>query len=134
MFLFEGWSGPTHHTSRAAKPLTPERVPHQHPLTIAPGWVGWQAVAPCGGLAPQTPHGAWWLTSLCGWSQDVRVDTKLNKFLLSQGIKAVPGRVRVRKRNDDEEVRSRHPAIEMALASAYFPLLGFGHSAPTSCG
>ena len=40
-------------------------------------------------------------------AQDVRVDTKLNKFLWSQGIKAVPGRVRVRmarKRNDDEEV------------------------------
>ena len=36
------------------------------------------------------------------------MDTKLNKFLWSQGIKAVPGRVRVRlarKRNDDEEVR-----------------------------
>ena len=28
--------------------------------------------------------------------QDVRVDTKLNKFLWSQGIKGVPGRVRVR--------------------------------------
>lgn len=40
---------------------------------------------------------------------DVRLDTKLNKFLWSQGVKGVPGRVRVRlarKRNDDEEVRS----------------------------
>merc|ERR1711939_935472 len=39
-------------------------------------------------------------------TEDVRVDTKLNKFLWSQGIKAVPSRVRVRlarKRNDDEE-------------------------------
>ena len=39
-------------------------------------------------------------------TDDVRVDTKLNKFLWSQGIKGVPGRVRVRlarKRNDDEE-------------------------------
>merc|ERR1719191_1817326 len=39
-------------------------------------------------------------------TDDVRIDTKLNKFLWSQGIKAVPGRVRVRlarKRNDDEE-------------------------------
>lgn len=37
---------------------------------------------------------------------DVRVDTRLNKFLWSQGIKNVPFRVRVRlsrKRNDDEE-------------------------------
>ena len=43
-------------------------------------------------------------------TQDVRVDTKLNKFLWSQGIKAVPGRVRVRlarKRNDDEEAAEK---------------------------
>ena len=43
-------------------------------------------------------------------SQDVRVDTKLNKFLWSQGVKAVPGRVRVRlarKRNDDEEAAEK---------------------------
>ena len=42
--------------------------------------------------------------------QDVRVDTKLNKFLWSQGVKAVPGRVRVRlarKRNDDEEATEK---------------------------
>merc|ERR1711912_45481 len=39
-------------------------------------------------------------------TEDVRVEMKLNKFLWSQGIKAVPGRVRVRlarKRNDDED-------------------------------
>ena len=38
------------------------------------------------------------------------MDTKLNKFLWSQGIKAVPGRVRVRlsrKRNDDEEAAEK---------------------------
>jgi len=43
-------------------------------------------------------------------TEDVRVDTKLNKFLWSQGIKAVPGRVRVRlsrKRNDDEEATEK---------------------------
>lgn len=43
-------------------------------------------------------------------AQDVRVDTKLNKFLWSQGIKSVPGRVRVRlarKRNDDEEATEK---------------------------
>lgn len=42
-------------------------------------------------------------------TEDVRVDTKLNKFLWSQGVKSVPGRCRVRlarKRNDDEEVRA----------------------------
>merc|ERR1719198_1444204 len=36
---------------------------------------------------------------------DVRVDTKLNKFLWSQGIRNTPRRVRVRmsrKRNEDE--------------------------------
>ena len=52
--------------------------------------------------------------------QDVRVDTKLNKFLWSQGIKSVPGRVRVRfarKRNDDEEV------CMVALSLARSPLL-----------
>lgn len=37
---------------------------------------------------------------------DVRIDTRLNKFVWSNGIKNVPYRVRVRlsrKRNDDEE-------------------------------
>jgi large subunit ribosomal protein L31e len=43
-------------------------------------------------------------------TDDVRVDTKLNKYLWSQGIKGVPGRVRVRlarKRNDDEEATEK---------------------------
>ncbi|KOO23953.1 ribosomal protein l31 [Chrysochromulina tobinii] len=43
-------------------------------------------------------------------TEDVRVDTKLNKYLWSQGIKGVPGRVRVRlarKRNDDEEAAEK---------------------------
>lgn len=37
---------------------------------------------------------------------DVRIDTRLNKFIWTNGIKNVPYRVRVRlsrKRNDDEE-------------------------------
>ncbi|KAI1283249.1 60S ribosomal protein L31 [Halotydeus destructor] len=37
---------------------------------------------------------------------DVRIDTRLNKFLWSQGIRNVPFRVRVRlsrKRNEDED-------------------------------
>ena len=55
-------------------------------------------------------------------TEDVRVDTKLNKFLWSQGIKSVPGRVRVRlsrKRNDDEEATEKlytlctHVAVRM---------------------
>lgn len=39
-------------------------------------------------------------------TQDVRVDTRLNKFIWSQGIKNVPYRVRVRlarRRNEDED-------------------------------
>uniref|UniRef100_A0A914CPP7 Large ribosomal subunit protein eL31 n=1 Tax=Acrobeloides nanus TaxID=290746 RepID=A0A914CPP7_9BILA len=37
---------------------------------------------------------------------DVRIDTRLNKFLWSQGVRNVPFRVRVRlsrRRNDDED-------------------------------
>merc|ERR1712100_151784 len=43
-------------------------------------------------------------------TEDVRVDVKLNKFLWSNGIRAVPYRVRVRlsrKRNDDEEAKEK---------------------------
>ncbi|KAJ1448690.1 ribosomal protein L31e-domain-containing protein [Pelagophyceae sp. CCMP2097] len=41
---------------------------------------------------------------------DVRVDAKLNKFIWSQGVRNVPGRVRVRlsrKRNEDEEATEK---------------------------
>merc|ERR1712193_594189 len=41
-------------------------------------------------------------------TQDVRVDTELNKFVWSKGIGNVPYRVRVRltrKRNDDEDAK-----------------------------
>lgn len=43
-------------------------------------------------------------------TQDVRIDTKLNKVLWSNGIKNVPHRIRVRfsrKRNDDEEAKHK---------------------------
>ena len=39
-------------------------------------------------------------------TKDVRLDTKLNKYLWSKGVRNVPFRVRVRlarKRNEDEE-------------------------------
>ena len=39
-------------------------------------------------------------------TQDVRIDTGLNKFVWSQGVKSVPRRVRVRlsrRHNDDED-------------------------------
>jgi large subunit ribosomal protein L31e len=43
-------------------------------------------------------------------TEDVRIDTKLNKFLWSQGIRHVPYRVRIRlqrKRNDDEDAKNK---------------------------
>merc|ERR1712113_232002 len=43
-------------------------------------------------------------------TKDVRVDTKLNKFIWSNGIRNVPTRVRVRmsrKRNEDEEAKEK---------------------------
>jgi len=43
-------------------------------------------------------------------TNDVRVDTRLNKFLWSKGVRNVPYRVRVRlsrKRNDDEDAKER---------------------------
>merc|ERR1711904_701782 len=43
-------------------------------------------------------------------TQDVRVDTKLNKFIWSDGIRNVPRRVRVRmsrKRNEDEDAKQK---------------------------
>ena len=43
-------------------------------------------------------------------TEDVRIDTLLNKFLWSKGIRNVPNRVRVRlhrKRNEDEEASEK---------------------------
>jgi|EP01033_Poteriospumella_lacustris_P021139 large subunit ribosomal protein L31e len=43
-------------------------------------------------------------------TSDVRVDTSLNKFIWSQGIKNIPTRIRVRlqrKRNEDEEAKEK---------------------------
>merc|ERR1719343_679681 len=43
-------------------------------------------------------------------TKDVRIDTKLNKFLWSEGVRNVPKRVRVRlsrKRNEDEESKEK---------------------------
>mmetsp|Transcript_120515 Transcript_120515/g.336261 ORF Transcript_120515/g.336261 Transcript_120515/m.336261 type:complete len:121 (+) Transcript_120515:75-437(+) len=43
-------------------------------------------------------------------TKDVRIDTKLNKFVWSKGIRNVPRRVRVRfsrKRNEDEEAKEK---------------------------
>merc|ERR1719510_363186 len=43
-------------------------------------------------------------------TKDIRIDTKLNKFLWSNGIRNVPRRVRVRfsrKRNEDEDAKEK---------------------------
>ena len=43
-------------------------------------------------------------------TKDVRIDTKLNKFLWSNGVRNVPRRVRVRlsrKRNEDEDAKEK---------------------------
>ena len=64
-------------------------------------------------------------------TDDVRVDTKLNKFLWSQGIKAVPGRVRVRlarKRNDDEEA-----AEKLYTLCSHVPVEKFQYKGLSTC-
>merc|ERR1719377_458837 len=43
-------------------------------------------------------------------TKDVRIDTKLNKFVWSAGVRNVPTRVRVRmsrKRNEDEDAKEK---------------------------
>merc|ERR1719311_94851 len=43
-------------------------------------------------------------------TQDVRIDTKLNKFVWSTGVRNIPRRVRVRmsrKRNEDEDAKQK---------------------------
>ncbi len=43
-------------------------------------------------------------------TKDVRIDSKLNKFVWSKGVRNIPYRVRVRisrKRNDDEEAKEK---------------------------
>eukprot|EP00931_Biecheleriopsis_adriatica_P035907 TRINITY_DN2069_c0_g1_i2.p1 TRINITY_DN2069_c0_g1~~TRINITY_DN2069_c0_g1_i2.p1 ORF type:complete len:151 (-),score=27.99 TRINITY_DN2069_c0_g1_i2:42-428(-) len=47
-------------------------------------------------------------------TKDVRIDTKLNKFLWSNGIRNVPRRVRIRlsrKRNEDEDAKEKMPTL-----------------------
>jgi large subunit ribosomal protein L31e len=49
-------------------------------------------------------------TSKMMGTADVRVDTKLNKYIWSKGVRNVPYRVRVRlsrKRNEDEEAKEK---------------------------
>merc|ERR1719379_1986093 len=44
------------------------------------------------------------------FTKDVRIDTKLNKAIWSQGVRNVPKRIRVRfsrKRNEDEDAKEK---------------------------
>merc|ERR1711981_70934 len=50
-------------------------------------------------------------------TKDLRIDTKLNKFIWSAGIKKPPTRVRVRlsrKRNDDEKMYTLAQLVEVS--------------------
>lgn len=43
-------------------------------------------------------------------TKDVRIDTRVNKFVWHHGVKAIPRRVRVRlarKRNEDEDAEAK---------------------------
>merc|ERR1719421_1035559 len=41
-------------------------------------------------------------------TKDVRIDTKLNKFVWSTGVRNIPRRVRMsRKRNEDEDAKEK---------------------------
>merc|ERR1719158_2554137 len=43
-------------------------------------------------------------------TKDIRIDTKLNKAIWAQGVRNVPGRIRVRmsrKRNEDEDAKKK---------------------------
>jgi hypothetical protein len=65
---------------------------------------------------------------------DVRIDTSLNKFVWSQGIKNIPKRIRVRlyrKRNEDEDAKEKvRFSFELMLSSLFTMVLSvihFGH-------
>merc|ERR1712232_1254811 len=50
------------------------------------------------------------IAAKCMGTEDVRIDSKLNKFIWHRGVRSVPTRVRVRmsrKRNEDED--AKHP-------------------------
>lgn len=56
-------------------------------------------------------------------TEDVRIDTKLNKHIWSKGVRNVPTRIRVRfsrKRNEDEDAKER-----MYTLVQYLPVESF---------
>merc|ERR1712105_577808 len=72
-------------------------------------------------------------------TQDVRIDTRLNKHLWSKGVKGVPVRVRVRlarKRNEDEDsihkLHLRYPRPHRLLQGSSHDQRRFGVKNRTS--
>merc|ERR1719395_61498 len=56
-------------------------------------------------------------------TKDVRIDTKLNKFLWSNGVRNVPKRVRIRmsrKRNEDEDADEKMYTLVQHVPVASF--------------
>ncbi|KAH9157601.1 hypothetical protein AeRB84_000537 [Aphanomyces euteiches] len=56
-------------------------------------------------------------------TSDVRIDSKLNKFVWSQGVRNIPYRVRVRlsrKRNEDEDAKEKlYTLVQHVQVSTY---------------
>jgi hypothetical protein len=62
------------------------------------------------------------------FTNDVRVESTLNKFVWSKGIRNVPYRVRVRltrKRNDDEEAKEKVSGLLGGVLSLHRQQRGF---------
>merc|ERR1712126_305894 len=56
-------------------------------------------------------------------TEDVRIDTRLNKFLWSKGIRAVPKRVRVRmarrRNNDEDSVHAYYTLVTLVIVPTF---------------
>ena len=77
--------------------------------------------------APRAVHEIKKIASRAMRTKDVRIDTKLNEFVWSRGIKKLPHRVRVRfdrRRNDEEEAKERfYTVVELVECSNFKGLL-----------
>jgi len=60
------------------------------------------------------------------YTNDVRIDVKVNKFVWSQGIRGVPPRIRVRltrKRNEDEDAKEKMYTLVTLVPTTDFAFL-----------
>mmetsp|Transcript_47836 Transcript_47836/g.113671 ORF Transcript_47836/g.113671 Transcript_47836/m.113671 type:complete len:122 (+) Transcript_47836:109-474(+) len=88
-------------TPKAKEPRTLDQTIHMHKYIWKTGFLK---------RAPKAVRTIRVLASKIMGTKDVRIDTKLNKFIWSRGVRNVPTRVRVRmsrKRNDDEEAKEK---------------------------